>query len=44
MKIVLAEVLRKVRVKAAPGSKVRLVRRGITFAPSEGVPVVIERR
>ena len=44
MKIVVAEVLRRVVLRAAPGTQVRVVRRGITFAPSAGMPVVVERR
>jgi cytochrome P450 len=44
MKIVLAEVLSRVELRAAPGTSVRLVRRGLTFAPSGGMPVVAERR
>lgn len=43
MKIVLAQVLSRVTLRAAPGHKVHLVRRGITFAPSEGMPVVCEK-
>jgi hypothetical protein len=31
-------------MRAAPGYRVRVVRRGITFAPSEGMPIVIEQR
>jgi cytochrome P450 len=44
MKVVLAEVLSRVELRAAPGYTVRLVRRTVTFAPSGGVPVVMERR
>ena len=44
MKIVLAEVLSRVELRAAPGYQVRVVRRGVTLAPSEGMPVVVERR
>jgi cytochrome P450 len=44
MKIVLAETLARVELRASPGYTVRVVRRGITFAPSEGVPVVVDRR
>jgi cytochrome P450 len=40
MKVVLATILSKVTLKEAPGSKVKLVRRGITLAPSGGMPVV----
>ena len=43
MKIVLAHVLSRVTLRAAPGHKVHMVRRGITFAPSEGMPVVCEK-
>ncbi len=41
IKIVLAEVLMRVELQPAPGSRVRLVRRSITFAPSSGMPVVV---
>jgi len=44
MKIVLAEVLTRVVLHAAPGYQVRVVRRSVTLAPSEGMPVVVERR
>jgi cytochrome P450 len=44
MKVVLAEVLSRVELRAAPGYRVRLVRRTVTFAPSGGVPVVVEKR
>jgi len=44
MKVVLAEVLSRVVLHAAPGYRARLVMRSLTFAPSEGVPVVVERR
>lgn len=40
MKIVLARLLSRVSLRAAPGDPVRVVRRGITFAPSGGVPVI----
>lgn len=42
MKIVLAQVFSRVTLRAAPGRAVRVVRRGVTFAPSEGMPVVLE--
>jgi cytochrome P450 len=42
MKIVLAQVLSRVVLRAAPGHTVRVVRRGVTFAPSAGMPVVLE--
>ncbi|MEW6270724.1 MAG: cytochrome P450, partial [Thermodesulfobacteriota bacterium] len=44
MKIVLAEVMTRVVLRAAPGYQVRVVRRSVTLAPSEGMPVVVERR
>jgi cytochrome P450/predicted unusual protein kinase regulating ubiquinone biosynthesis (AarF/ABC1/UbiB family) len=44
MKIVLAAVLSRVELRAAPGYQVRVVRRSVTLAPSEGMPVVVERR
>jgi cytochrome P450 family 110 len=44
MKIVLAEMLSRVDLRAAPGYRVRVVRRSVTLAPAEGMPVVIERR
>lgn len=44
MKIVLAEMLTRVELRAAPGYTVRVVRRGLTFAPSGGMPVVVDRR
>ena len=40
MKIVLARVLSRVTLRPDPGHTVRTVRRGITFAPSGGVPVI----
>jgi len=44
MKIVLGEVLTRVELHAAPGYQVRVVRRSVTLAPSEGMPVMIESR
>ena len=44
MKIVLACVLGRVDLRAAPGYQVRVVRRSVTLAPSEGMPVVVDRR
>jgi cytochrome P450 family 110 len=40
MKIVIAEILARVDLKPAPGYKASATRRGIAFAPSEGMPVV----
>jgi cytochrome P450 len=44
MKIVLATILARTDLAAAPGKKIKLVRRGITFAPSGGMPIVVARR
>jgi cytochrome P450 len=44
MKIVLSTILSRCDLTAAPGRRVRLVRRGITFAPSGGMPIVVTRR
>ena len=44
MKMVLATVLSRARLRAAPGPAVRPVRRSITMAPSGGMPVVVEAR
>ena len=40
MKIVLARVLSKVKLRAYPDYRVRTIRRGVTFAPSGGMPVI----
>ena len=42
MKIIIAEVLSHVTLRAAPGHVIRAVRRGIVFAPSTEIPVVCE--
>lgn len=44
MKIVLATILARTDLEAAPGPRIQLVRRGITMAPSHGMPVVLRRR
>jgi len=44
MKIVLAQVLLRVDLVAAPNYRVRVVRRAVTLAPSDGMPVVVEQR
>jgi len=44
MKIVLGELFTRVELAAAPGYQVRVVRRSITLAPSEGMPVLVARR
>jgi cytochrome P450 len=40
MKIALATILSRVSLEPVPGTHVRVVRRGVTFAPSGGMPVV----
>lgn len=40
MQVALATVLSKVRLERAPGVRVHLVRRSITFAPSGGMPMI----
>ena len=42
MQIVLAEALSRVELRAAPGYQVRVVRRSVTLAPAEGMPVVVQ--
>src|SRR6185436_16169749 len=44
MRIVLREILRQRRPVAVPGYVPRVVRRGVTFAPSRGMPVRLEVR
>jgi cytochrome P450 family 110 len=44
MKVVLAEVLLRVALRPLPGYEPRLVRRSVTVAPSQGMPLVVERR
>lgn len=44
MKVVLAEVLLRTRLRLAPGYRGRPVRRGVTFGMAEGLPVVFEGR
>ena len=42
--VVLATMLTRLRLRPVPGYRMRLVRRAITFAPSEGMPVVVRDR
>ena len=42
MKIVLAQMLSRTSLRPVPGHTVRVVRRSITFAPSDGMPVIRE--
>ncbi len=44
MKIVFAEVLRRVRLRATSRSATQVRRRGIALAPGDGVPVLVESR
>ncbi len=44
MKVVLATVLRRLALRIAPGYRLRVVRRAVTDAPSEGMPVVVTAR
>ena len=44
MKVVLRQVLLRCELAPAPGYRARVVRRGIAFAPSEGMPVVMNVR
>ncbi len=44
MQVVLATLLSRVRIRRPAGKPVRLVRRAITFAPSGGMPLIVEDR
>jgi cytochrome P450 len=44
MKVVLAQIFSRMELRPLPGYRVRLVRRSILFAPSRGVPVVVDKR
>jgi cytochrome P450 len=44
MKVVLAEVLRRCDLRIAPRYRMRAVQRAVTFAPSDGLPVVLDAR
>ena len=44
MKMVLATVLARAEIALAPGYGIRVVRRNVTWAPSEGMPIVLTRR
>jgi cytochrome P450 len=44
MKVVLATLLARADFALAPGYAIRVVRRNITWVPSEGMPVVLSRR
>jgi len=44
MKVVLAQILSQTTLRLASKRPIRVVRRSITLAPSEGMPVVLEKR
>jgi cytochrome P450 len=44
MKVVLATLLARAEFALAPGYGVRVVRRNVTWGPSEGLPIVLTRR
>ena len=44
MKVVLSTLLARTELAIAPGYRLRVVRRNITWAPSDGMPVVVTRR
>jgi len=44
LKITLAEILRRCAWSLAPGYRARIIRRGVTFALSEGMPIVVQSR
>ena len=44
MRVVLATMLARFRVRPAPGVRIRPRRRGVSMAPSDGMPLVLARR
>ena len=44
MKVIIAQVLSRVVLRPVPSYTARVVRRSISFAPSEGMPVIAEAR
>lgn len=44
MKMVLARMLARLERRGVAGYRARIVRRGIAFAPSDGMPLVVEQR
>lgn len=44
MRIVLSTLLARTALALAPGYRLRVVRRSVTWAPSDGMPVVVTRR
>jgi cytochrome P450 len=43
-KIVFAQLVRRLDMRLAPGARPRRVRRGVTFAPEGGLPIVVDAR
>jgi cytochrome P450 len=44
MKVVLATVFAHTRIRRAPGSRTKMVRRGVLIAPADGTRVVVEEK
>jgi cytochrome P450 len=44
MRIIFAELLRRVKLRSATRAETRVGRRGVTLAPEGGVPVIVESR
>ncbi len=44
MKMVLARVMLRTRMRLAPGTPIRVVRRSITLTPSDGLRVILDKR
>ncbi len=43
-KIVFAQLVQRLDFRVAPGVRTRRVRRGVTFAPSDGLPIIVDAR
>jgi hypothetical protein len=44
MRVVLARIVAQLDLELAPGAEVKAAQRGFTVAPSDGVPVLVQRR
>ncbi len=44
IKLIVASVLQSLSVKAVPGYMAKVIRRGVIFAPSDGMPVILATR
>ena len=44
MRVVLARIVARVELALAPGAEIKAAQRGFTVAPSDGVPVRVQRR